>query len=244
MSEISDIERRIDELKSKVDKKKEKPVEFKEAPTPDPKPKTEPVKPDPKPDMPRLRLRRRKDKTEPEHINTDLDVLLEQTEDEGTTTYCPEAENSLEAVYTHPERFIEVNMVKRSRVVDLFYLSAEHKTFKYMDVSYNVDETGVYLLPKGDFFLPTSFYSQGQKNPVGFKQSNKGITGKALTLLYKHGLYETLLTVDEQKYNLFIVIFNLMTLIFLAIVVFMLFSGGGGGDPTSGGSAIPMFGGS
>ena len=237
MSEISDIEKKIDKLKTSIDIKDEKPDR-----TPDPKPEAKPEKP--KQDKRKISLRRGKAKTEPEHVDTELDVIIEQTEDEGTTTYCPEAESDLLGVYEHPERFIEINMVKRSRVVDSFYLSADHKTFEYMDVKYNVDETGVYLLPKGDFFLPTTFYSQGSKDPVGFRQSNKGITGKALTLLYKHGLYETLLTVDEQKYNLFIVVFNLLTLIFLAIVVFMLFSGGGGVDPTGGGAPIPMFGGS
>ena len=165
-----------------------------------------------------------------------LDVIEEQLEAFDTTTHCKEAETDLKKIKKNPEQYLEINMVKKSRVVDTFYLKAEKKHFNYKDKKYQIDEDVVYLLPMKGYFVPTCYYKEGTNKPVGFKQKNKGITGKALTLLYKTRLYETLLRVEDNNLNVFIVILTLVLLILYGIGMYFLFfhnggGGGGGGQP-------------
>jgi len=55
---------------------------------------------------------------------------------------------------------------------------------------------------------------------VGFKQNNKGITGKALSLLYKNRLYETLLRTDTPNYNIFVILLLLAQMILFAVALY------------------------
>ena len=183
------------------------------------KPKPE-VKPEPTP-------KRRTDAQEeslPEPESEQLDLVTEQMEKSDMTTYSPDAETNVKKIKKNPERYIEINMIKKSRLVDTFFIFADKKTFMYRKKKYHIIEDVVYLLPKRGYFIPTCFYREGYEKPVGFRQTNKGITGKALSLLYRHQLYETLLRTEDKSMNIFIIIFNLATLIIFGVALYFLYA--------------------
>lgn len=169
-----------------------------------------------------------------------LDVVGEQIEKPQTTVHSPESikEEGLKEVRKNPEYYIEINMVTDSRVVDTFFIPADTKKFHYKTKEYDVDEETIYLLPtKIGAFMPTCHYKEGTLKPRGFKQTNKGITGKALSLLYMEQLYTSLLYSEDVKYNLFIVILSIASLIAYGIGCYFLFVHEGGMLPKEG---IPL----
>jgi hypothetical protein len=175
------------------------------------------------------------------------DMVQEQVERPMTTLFCPESikEEELSQVKKEPELYIEINVIKVSRVVDAFYIPTIRKTFHYKKKEYKVAEEAIYLLPtKGGAFMPTCYYREGNVNPTGFKNMNKGITGKALSLLYMEQLYTSLLYAEDIKYNLFIVILSIAILIAYGIGMYMTFIHGGGiFNPTpsgGGGTEAPI----
>jgi hypothetical protein len=173
----------------------------------------------------RKRVRvRRKPKPEPEPMpDTVIDILEEQVDRTDTTRHSNDAEFDLMKVEANPERYIEINIVKKSRVVDTFYIYADKPKFKYKNKTFNIKEDGIYLLPKKGFFVPTSFYYETKSDPIGFKQTNKGITGKAMTLLYKNRLYETLLKADDPNYNIFVILLLLAQLILFGVAMYFMY---------------------
>jgi len=186
--------------------------------------------------MKKLRFRSKKDRDEiEEHVQRikdetgldeekiSVDILEEQMDKTDTTRHSEDAEFDLEKVQAHPERYIEVNIIKKSRVVDTFFIYADKPYFKYKDKKYNIVETGIYLLPKKGFFVPTCFYYEDKDKPVSFKQKNKGITGKALTLLYKTRLYNTLLKTEDNSYNVFVILFLIIQMILFGVALYFMF---------------------
>jgi len=159
------------------------------------------------------------------------DVSEEQKEMPMTTQYCPESvkEEGLPDVKKTPEDYVEINLIKKTRVVDAFYIKAEKKIFHYKKKEYQVNEESIYLLPtKTGMFMPTCYYHEGKAEPTGFKQTNKGITGKALSLLYMEQLYTSLLYSEDLKYNFFIVILSIASLIAYGIGCYFVFFHNGG----------------
>ena len=159
-----------------------------------------------------------------------IDILEEQLDKKDTTRWSQDAEFDLQKVQEHPERYIEINIIKKSRVVDTFFIYADKSYFRYKDKKYDIDEEGVYLLPKSKFFIPTSFYYEGTSKPIGFRQTNKGITGKAMTLLYKNRLYAQLLKTDDQNYNVFVIILLIAQMILFAVALWFMFNPPTGGE--------------
>lgn len=167
----------------------------------------------------------------PEAHEPELDVVTEQIEKPQTTVHSPESikVDGVKEVKRNPEHYIEINMVTHSRVVDTFYIPADLKKFHYKTKEYQVNEDAIYLLPtRIGLFMPTCHYKEGVFKPWGFKQMNKGITGKALSLLYMEQLYTSLLYSEDLKYNLFIVILSIAILVAYGIGCYFLFVHGGG----------------
>lgn len=208
-------------------------------------PEQEPEKKERKHFRIRIRKKRRPDKViieklkksepepepEPEPEIYEPDVSTEQKELPMTTIYCPESikENELSNVKRNPENYVEINMIKKTRVVDAYYIKAEQKKFHYKNKEYQVKEDSIYLLPtKTGMFMPTCYYHEGSNEPTGFKQTNKGITGKALSLLYMEQLYTSLLYSEDLKYNFFIVILSIASLIAYGIGCYFVFFHNGG----------------
>jgi len=165
----------------------------------------------------------------PEPKTEKPDVVSEQEEPYYTTNYCPESITDVKLVKRNPEEYLEINIIKKSRVVDTFAIPIEKKKFHYKEKEYKIVEDGIYLLPtKGGLLMPSSFYREGRPEPTGFKNTNKGITGKALSLLYMEQLYTSLVYAEDQKYNLFIVILLIACLIAFGIGCYFVFMHGGG----------------
>jgi hypothetical protein len=159
-----------------------------------------------------------------------LEIVQEQIEAEDTTVFCPESlkEKELRDLHKNPEFYLEVNIVKTIRIVDTFYIKNNIKVFHYKKMVYNIVEEHVYLLPsKKGFFMPTCFYYENNIEPVSFKQTNKGITGKAFSLLYDENLYSDMFSVDENKYNLVIVILLSISIGSYLLGLYYLFKGWG-----------------
>ena len=157
------------------------------------------------------------------------DIRQEQIEKPLTSIHCPESlkDKDMSMVKKHPENYIEINMINRNRMVDNFYILYNKAIFTYRETTYNIDEKRIYLLPsKSGFLMLTSFYKEGTEDAKNFKQSNKGITSKALTLLYNERLYLYLLSTDDKKYNFFIAVFCIAILICYGLGAYFVFSGG------------------
>jgi hypothetical protein len=157
------------------------------------------------------------------------DVVSEQTEELYQTSFCPESIKDAKEIRKHPEEHIEINIIRKSRVVDVFCIPVEKKTFHYKKLKYHVKEDAIYLMPtKSNLLMPSSYYREGNSQPAMFKNTNQGITGKALSLLYKDELYRQILFAEDPKYNLFIVILLIALLIAFGIGAYFVFVHGGG----------------
>lgn len=145
------------------------------------------------------------------------------------TEHCPEAVLDVRVIKKNPENHLEINIVRKSRVVDVFCIPVDRKTFHYKEKPYNIREDGIYLMPtKTGLFMPSSYYREGKPEPAMFRNTNKGITGRALSLLYKEQLYRQILFAEDPKYNLFIVILLIATLIAFGVGSYFVFFHNGG----------------
>lgn len=157
-----------------------------------------------------------------------LDTIQEQIESPMTTSHCEQAikEDELKLIDKNPENYIEINFIKKIRIVDSFYIPSNLKKFKYGDTDYFIDEEIIYILPtKKGYFMPTCFYREGISEPVDFKQKNAGISGKALSLLYDPNLYQDMFSEEEGKYNLFIVLLLIASISSYLVGIYFLFNG-------------------
>ena len=94
-------------------------------------------------------------------------------------------------------------------------------------IPWKIDEKKIYLLPtKSGFFMLTSFYKEGDNNPKSFKKTNKGITSKALSLLYNENLYLDMFSPDETKYNFIIAIVSIINACLFTAGLYVQYKGG------------------
>jgi len=131
----------------------------------------------------------------------------------------------LEVVRKNPEAYIQIDMIREHRVVDTFYFPSDTTSFVYLGKKYDIDDESIYLQPFRDQFIPT-VVAREKKGTQLFKKINRGITGKALALLYQTRLYQTLLTPSEDKYNLFVILLIIIQLAALGVVVYFLIAQG------------------
>lgn len=124
-----------------------------------------------------------------------------------------------------PEAYLQVDMIREHRVVDTFFMPSETDEFVYLGKNYDIDDDSIFLQPFRDQFIPTIVVRE-KKGTQKFKKINRGITGKALALLYRTKLYQTLLTPADDKYNLFVILLVIIQLSALAFVVYFLISMG------------------
>lgn len=158
-----------------------------------------------------------------------LDTIQEQIESPMTSVKCPESikEKELKNIEKKPENYIEINFIKKIRIVDSFYIPSNIKKFTYGEIVYNIIEENIYILPtKKGYFMPTCFYKEEIIDPVDFRQKNVGISGKALSLLYDVKLYIDLFSGEEGAFNLFVVIMLLISICTFVVGCYYLFGGG------------------
>lgn len=129
-----------------------------------------------------------------------------------------------------PEKYIEINMIRKDRLVDNFFIFADKDSFIYekdkKKVIYKVDPEYVYLIPttKG-YFLPSAFYKQGKLKPRKFTYNNKGIPCNAFTLLYDLRLYKLIVQPEVKNLNFILIVFSLIILIMYGITTYFHLGG-------------------
>lgn len=133
---------------------------------------------------------------------------------------------SKETAILSPSEYIEINLIQLCRIVLTFYIKISNEFFIYKGDQYAIDIENVYLLPIEDTFLSTTFFYEKVKKSVGFKEINKGITCKALTLLYSHRLYATLLKTEDSKINFILIILTIGLLVVYGIMIYFMFFNG------------------
>lgn len=121
--------------------------------------------------------------------------------------------------------YLEINIIRKNRTVDNFYIDNNKKEFKYNKKTYKIDDNSIYVIPlKSGLIMPTVFFYEDKKNPLLFKKTNRGITGKAMSLLYNEKLYIQLFYPDVGKYNLFVVILSVALFIVYGIGIYLLYN--------------------
>ena len=169
-----------------------------------------------------------KDEVKDEKTVETLDTIQEQIESPMTSIRCPESikEKELKLISKKPENYIEINFIKKIRIVDSFFIPSNLKEFNYGNKEYKIIEENVYILPtKKGYLMPACFYKEETIEPIDFRQKNSGITGKALSLLYNVKLYIDLFSGEEGKYNLFVVVLQIIGISAYIIGLYFLFGG-------------------
>jgi hypothetical protein len=182
----------------------------------------------------KIRIRHKKIK------KTDLSAIVPDLIDEitsfpMTTNKCEKAvkEESLDFVKNNPEKYIEINMIEKSEVVDSFYLPVNTKDFEYgekgFEHKFELKEDCLLLLPiKDNQIMLCAIFNYNETYPISFKQTNKGITANAFTILYNPKLYQPLLYSEDYKYNFWIVIMLIISTICYSIGLYFMFFHNGG----------------
>ena len=135
-------------------------------------------------------------------------------------------EVSIEKIEQHPDRYLEVNILKKNRIIDTFYVYADKYKFKYNDVTYNVRSKAIILLPKHDYFIPAIYYKEGVTNPVSFENKNKGVPSRILTLLYDLRLYKMLIQLERKNINIILIVLCIISLVAFGMLTYALYNNG------------------
>lgn len=137
---------------------------------------------------------------------------------------------TFDMIASHPEKYIEIHILKKHRMVEVFHIYATDDKFKYgegkEEMTYNVKADCIYLFPKKKgLIMPSSFYYYNNANPISFKNENKGIPANALTLLWNPRLFAPLVQPDDSIINLILIGLIIGQMIFLAISDYFLLGG-------------------
>lgn len=129
----------------------------------------------------------------------------------------------MKTIKENPENYMQVNIIKKNKMIETFYKYINKKTFTYWSKDYDIDSKGIILLPRKGYFIPAIFFREGHKNPVIFDNKNKGIPSRAMTLLYDLRLYRALIKLEEKNINIILIILNIVTLILLSVVIYCMY---------------------
>ena len=132
----------------------------------------------------------------------------------------------IDLIKEHPDRYIEVNILKENRIIDTFYVYANEYKFKYNNFTYIVKSKSILLLPKHDYFIPTIYYKENIKNPVSFENKNKGVPSRILTLLYDLRLYKMLIQLEQKNINIILIALCVVSLCAFGMLTYALYNTG------------------
>ena len=143
----------------------------------------------------------------------------------NTTSLSNDCIQDTKSIKKNPHRYIEINIIRKDRTIDNFFILGSKQSFKYDKKKYNIDSECIYIVPlKNGSIMPTCFFNEKNEKPKLFKKTNKGITGKALSLLYNEKLYVQLFYPDIGKYNFFIIVLSIGLFITYGIGVYLLYT--------------------
>lgn len=133
---------------------------------------------------------------------------------------------SMEDIQENPENFLEINIIRDTKIIETIYIYAKDKKFTYDDKEYDVDHDRNLHNPKGNYVIPTAFYKEGEPIPIDFKNMNKGIPSKVLSLLYDTRLYRILIQPETGNLNWILIIVTIIQIVMMGIVVWGLWNNG------------------
>lgn len=120
----------------------------------------------------------------------------------------------------------EINIIDKNDIVYTIYRPFKDKTFKYKNITYNVDNEKSFLFPTESGYIPVLYYNENKKDPIDFKDKNKGIPARALHLLWNHSLYSVIVTYESDRTNKLIIIILLAGLILFGIRMYFAYGSG------------------
>jgi len=120
---------------------------------------------------------------------------------------------------------IEVNILSEDKILHSQTIDTENDTFILEKFEYHLDMKKVFLYPSKNGFFPVLFYKNKNKEPLEFKNKNKGIPSRALHLLWNHRLYKVLVELENDKTNLIIIILLIANIVAFGIRMYLLYKG-------------------
>lgn len=121
---------------------------------------------------------------------------------------------------------IEINIVYENKILETHHLdNLNTKEITIDKHTYNIVPKYVFLYPTSKGYRPALFYRYGKKEPIHFKDTNKGIPARALKLLWSHSLYNILVQPEKDKTNLIIIILLLAVIGTFAIKMYLMYGG-------------------
>jgi hypothetical protein len=137
-----------------------------------------------------------------------------------------------EMIKEHPELYIQADIIDTvTGIIDTKYIFAKDRTFEYPDddkekMEYNIKPYGLNLLPLADNFIPVYTFIKGKPNPYDFKDKNKHVPSRIVTLLYDADTYKMFIVPEHKNLNLVLVIIGIATIIILAVYAWLNYGGG------------------
>lgn len=121
---------------------------------------------------------------------------------------------------------IEVNLLLNNDVIHTETVKETSEYFEYNNFKYDINTDYKYLYPSKKNFIPMLFYKEGQKQPICFKNDNKGIPSRALHLLWNHTLYRVLVALEGDKTNRIIIIMLIVNAVMFGIRLYLAYGSG------------------
>lgn len=163
-------------------------------------------------------------------LNKDLSLSKKKDEKTMKNKETPEGikieDLTMEDIQENPENFLEINIIRDTKIIETTYIYAKEKKFKYKDNEYNVNHDRNLHNPKGNYVIPTAFYKEGEPDPISFKNLNRGIPSKVLTLLYDTRLYRILIQPETGNLNWVLIIVTIIQIAMMGIVLWGLWNNG------------------
>lgn len=131
-------------------------------------------------------------------------------------------------ITNYPEKYLEINIIKKDkfRMIETIYEFIDKKKFKHDGNDYIIDSKCIFIIPTSKSFLQTSYYIEGNENPLDFSNKNIGIPCNALSLLWKYKLYKTLMELDEKNLNWILIILLIASMVMYGVGLYFNYNGG------------------
>lgn len=107
---------------------------------------------------------------------------------------------------------IEVNVLTNNNIIHTEIVEISKTKFKYENFNYDIVSDRIYLYPTNKGYMQTLFYVKGKAKPISLKNRNRGIPPRALHLLWNHTLYKVLVSLENDKTNLIVIILLILVL--------------------------------
>jgi len=130
-----------------------------------------------------------------------------------------------EMIDKNPHLYAEINIVeKKTGMIRSFITYAKDQRFTYENFNYELQPEGMNLIPIKNSFCPLYVFLEKHKNPVDFKNKNKHVPGRVLSLLYDLDTYRILIQMEFKKLNMILVILGIVSIIVLAVYGYINFT--------------------